>query len=103
MILLPWVQSIFLSVSVGFFCLILQEAIFMEKNTQHKTWDSLPDTLTAKQISEFLGISRRRIYELFQVHVDHGGIPNYEIGASKRVEKEDFIQWIKQLKDKKQA
>jgi hypothetical protein len=35
--------------------------------------------------------------------VEHGGIPNFEIGASKRVEKADFKQWIEQLKEKKQA
>ena len=73
-------------------------------NTQkYTTWESLPDTLTALHISQFLGISRRRVYELFQTHVEHGGIPNFEIGISKRVDKADFKQWIMQLKKKKQS
>lgn len=75
----------------------------MEGSKKYTTWERLPDTLTALHISEFLGISRRRVYELFQMHVEHGGIPNYEIGASKRVEKTDFKHWIKRLKEKKQT
>ncbi|KON83369.1 hypothetical protein AF331_17905 [Rossellomorea marisflavi] len=75
----------------------------MKETNTHTSWESLPDTLTAQQISEFLGISRKTVYELLKVHVEHGGIPNYEIGISKRVEKADFMQWIKQLKEKKQA
>lgn len=62
------------------------------------TWNSLPDTLTANQISQFLGISRRRVYELFQINVNHGGIPHFKIGASKRVDKDDFKKWIEQRK-----
>ncbi len=74
----------------------------MANTKKFTTWESLPDTLTALHISQFLGISRRRVYELFQTRVEHGGIPNFSIGTSKRVEKSDFIQWIIQLK-KKQA
>ncbi|MBT2644770.1 helix-turn-helix domain-containing protein [Bacillus sp. ISL-41] len=51
-------------------------------------------------ISQFLGISRRRVYELLQIRTDKGGIPHFRIGASKRVEKEDFRQWVTQLKEK---
>lgn len=75
----------------------------MENKKKFTTWESLPDTLTALHISQYLGISRRRVYELFQIHIEHGGIPNFEIGASKRVDKADFKQWIEQLKEKKQA
>lgn len=64
------------------------------ENNKSNYWNSLPDTLTALEISQFLKISRRRVYELFQIHVDAGGIPNYEIGASKRVDKNDFKDWI---------
>ena len=70
----------------------------MNKTKKYTTWDSLPDTLTASQISEFLCISRRRVYELFQIRVECGGIPNFSIGASKRVEKADFKWWIAQRK-----
>jgi excisionase family DNA binding protein len=72
----------------------------MENTKKHITLESLPDFLTAQQISELLGISRRRVYELFQIHVNNGGIPVLQIGASKRVEKNDFKQWIVELKKK---
>ena len=72
----------------------------MENTKKYTTWESLPDTLTAQQISQFLIISRRRVYELFKIHEDHGGIPNLKIGASKRVDKADFKQWITQRKEK---
>ncbi|RSK25684.1 DNA-binding protein [Bacillus sp. HMF5848] len=73
----------------------------MQHTHKYKTWDSLPDTLTAIHISQFLGISRRRVYELFQTHIDKGGIPNFEIGISKRVDKVDLKLWITQQKEKK--
>ncbi|AWE08890.1 DNA-binding protein [Lysinibacillus sp. 2017] len=70
------------------------------KNTKaYLTWESLPDILSAQHIALFLGISRRRIYELFQLNPADGGIPNFEIGASKRVLKSDLQTWIT---DKKQ-
>ncbi|MDQ0254137.1 excisionase family DNA binding protein [Evansella vedderi] len=75
----------------------------MKETKKHTTWESLPDTLTAQQICEFLGISRKTVYELFKVPVEQGGIPNFEIGNSIRVEKTDFKIWINQLKEKKQA
>ena len=56
--------------------------------------DQLPDILTAQNIADYLGISRRRVYELFQMTPEHGGIPNFDIGMSKRVRKEDFLRWI---------
>ena len=63
--------------------------------------DNLPEILTAQHIATYLGISRRRVYELFQTVPRHGGIPNFEIGASKRVEKKDFIKWIGDRKQEK--
>lgn len=66
----------------------------MSKGKKNKTLDELPETLTAQDIADYLKISRRRVYELFQVHVDHGGIPNFEVGISKRVLKEDLVKWI---------
>lgn len=65
---------------------------------QYSTWDSLPDTLTAMHISQFLQISRRRVYELFQISDEKGGIPHYSIGASKRVDKVDFKNWVSKRK-----
>ncbi|KQL57131.1 MULTISPECIES: helix-turn-helix domain-containing protein [Bacillaceae] len=71
----------------------------MDNTQKYTNWDLLPDTLTALHISHFLGISRRRVYELFQIQVQQGGIPNFQIGASKRVDKADFKQWITQRKE----
>jgi len=67
-----------------------------------KMFTELPEIMTAKDISSYLGISRRRVYELFQLHPDHGGIENFEIGMSKRVLKEDLIKWIGKQKKVKQ-
>jgi len=70
-------------------------------NTQSFTMESLPEILTAQHIASYLGISRRRVYELFQVFPDAGGIRNFDIGFSKRVDKKDFIRWIDERKQQK--
>lgn len=87
----------------GVFLLFLQEGTIVKITEEFTTWESLPEMLTAKHIAGVLGISRKRVYELMQIHVEHGGIPNFEIGISKRVEKADLKQWIKQKKEKKQG
>lgn len=63
--------------------------------------EHLPDILTAQNIADYLTISRRRVYELFKIHPEHGGIPNFDIGFSKRVDKKDFINWIEARKQEK--
>ena len=73
----------------------------MAKPTPLKAED-LPDILTARHIAEYLAISRRRVYELFQLSQEHGGIPNFAIGASKRAEKSDFLNWVEGRKTEKQ-
>lgn len=72
----------------------------MEK-IKHTSWESLPEILTAQIIASYLQISRRRVYELFQLHQEHGGIPNFQIGISKRVDKSDFKMWLTQRKAEK--
>lgn len=59
---------------------------------------ALPDILTAQHIASFLGISRKRVYELTDLKPEYGGIPTFTIGKSKRVEKRDFVEWIKRQK-----
>lgn len=76
--------------------------LFMTKKDKYTTWESLPDVLTAKHLSDYLSISRRRIYELFQISVEYGGIPNFEIGASKRVKNSDFKKWLSLRKQEKE-
>jgi len=63
--------------------------------------DEFPEVITAQHISDYLGISRGKIYTLFQISPASGGIPNFAIGASKRVEKKDFIKWIEARKGEK--
>lgn len=65
------------------------------------TLGELPEILTAQHIATYLGISRGKIYTLFQIKPVAGGIPSFNIGASKRVEKEDFVKWIEEQKSKK--
>lgn len=61
----------------------------------------MPEILTAQQIANYLSISRRRVYELFQTKPECGGIPNFEVGKSKRFYKYDFTQWIEnKIKEK---
>ncbi|MGG4344892.1 helix-turn-helix domain-containing protein [Paenibacillus lautus] len=60
--------------------------------------DMLTDILTAEHISKYLGVSRATIYELFKVNVEYGGIPNFKIGNSRRVDKKDLIRWIEDRK-----
>lgn len=64
--------------------------------------DSMPEILTAQSIADYLHISRRRVYELFKIHPSEGGIPNFDLGDSKRVDKYDFIAWLESLKSRKQ-
>ncbi|MCL6574290.1 MAG: helix-turn-helix domain-containing protein [Bacillus sp. (in: Bacteria)] len=67
----------------------------------YKTWDSLPEILVAQDISDFLFLSRRRVYELFNIPISEGGIPNFEVGNSKRADKSDFKKWIQERKEEK--
>lgn len=69
----------------------------MKSTKEYTTWESLPDIMTALHIAQFLGISRRRVYELFRLDVNQGGIPAFKIGASKRVNKDDFKAWVNTL------
>lgn len=60
--------------------------------------NKLPEILTAQNIADYLRISRRRVYELMQLDIKKGGLPGFSIGASKRVDKEDFFQWLEEQK-----
>lgn len=55
--------------------------------------DELPDVLVAEDIAKVERISRRRVYELFNLSEKNGGIANYPIGFSKRVDKADYLRW----------
>ncbi|MCM3783707.1 helix-turn-helix domain-containing protein [Neobacillus mesonae] len=65
-------------------------------------WDKFDDVLEAKDIAAILKISKRRVYELFQLSPEHGGIPNYNIGSMTiRADKEDVRRWTDNLKKNK--
>lgn len=71
--------------------------------SKYASINDLPDILTAQHIASFLQISRRRVYELFQLRSDNGGIINFDIGFSKRVDKKDFIFWMESKKRNKEV
>jgi excisionase family DNA binding protein len=72
-----------------------------EDNRRLKIED-LPEIMTAQDIASYLSISRRKVYELFQITVSAGGIKNFDIGFSKRVEKQDLINWVEARKLEKE-
>ncbi|MED3575785.1 helix-turn-helix domain-containing protein [Cytobacillus praedii] len=54
----------------------------------------LPSVLKAKDISQFLNVSIRFAYEI----MEHTDFPTIRIGRSKRVMKQDFLNWIDKQK-----
>lgn len=95
--------------------LLLQIAAYLQsQNEQHtvKTQvvteeanplDVYPAIMTAAHVSEYMHLSRRRVYELFQTDPSAGGIPCICVGGSKRVKKESFVRWIDSLEKSKQG
>ena len=63
-------------------------------------WDKMPDEMSAQNIADIFGIDRRRVYDLFDLPLEKGGIPNYSIGNSRRADKEDVKKWRDELKKK---
>lgn len=61
-------------------------------------FDELPDILSAQLIANYLGLSRSTVYSLLDVRPDSGGIPNFSIGNSRRVDKREFSVWLDQKK-----
>lgn len=60
----------------------------------------MPDEMSAQNIADIFGIDRRRVYDLFDLPLEKGGIPNYSIGNSRRADKEDVKKWRDELKKK---
>lgn len=46
--------------------------------------------LTAKDVQEFLRVSRATAYDL----MDRKGFPSFKVGRCKRVMEHDFLTWI---------
>ena len=55
-----------------------------------KTSDDLPATLSANDISRYLGISRANSYQL----MESTGFPTLRIGKRKLVQKDKFLIWV---------
>ncbi|NYB72523.1 helix-turn-helix domain-containing protein [Sedimentibacter hydroxybenzoicus DSM 7310] len=61
---------------------------------KHTKFNELPDILTADILSEFLSLSKRRVYELMDINPEYGGIKCLRIGRNKRVLKTDLEEWM---------
>ncbi|CAH0187462.1 MULTISPECIES: helix-turn-helix domain-containing protein [Peribacillus] len=57
----------------------------------------LPQVLTAKDIQSFLCVSKGKAYEIFK----QKDFPTLVIGGTKRVLKDDFLNWIEQQKGRR--
>lgn len=57
-------------------------------------FEDLSDVLKAEDISEFLGMSKNKVYELMRINPNAGGIPTLRIGRNVRVLKADLIEWL---------
>ncbi len=60
------------------------------KNNKFKSYDELPITLNANDISNILGISRGKSYDLLR----SSNFPTLMLGKRKVVLKNKFIEWI---------
>lgn len=56
--------------------------------------EEMPQIITAQNIADYLHLSRLTVYELFDLPPERGGIPNFRVGNSRRVVKEEFKKWI---------
>lgn len=62
-----------------------------------KNISSLPDILTVKDVQNFLNLSQTTAYRLFKSE----DFPSFSVRSSKRVTKEDFLNWLTQQKQAK--
>lgn len=62
----------------------------MLMHSSFKTKEDLPATLSATDISRYLGISKANSYQL----MDSKGFPILRIGKRKLVPKDKFLIWI---------
>ena len=60
------------------------------RESKYKSYQELPLTLTAPEVSEVLGISRAAAYELVRTQ----GFPHMKIGTRILVPRDKFLAWI---------
>lgn len=59
----------------------------------------LPPHLTAKQISEFTSLSKRKVYVLMSTNPEIGGIPSFKVGSkSVLADRDEFLEWWEKTK-----
>ncbi|MEK3875178.1 helix-turn-helix transcriptional regulator [Paenibacillus sp. FSL M7-0420] len=59
----------------------------------------LPPHLTAKQISEFTSLSKRKVYVLMSINPEIGGIPSFKVGPkSVLADRGEFLAWWEKTK-----
>ncbi len=66
-------------------------------NRTYKSFDELPLTLTAKEVSDVLGISLAGAYELTR----SDGFPAFKLGNRTIVHRDKFIKWLEDKCDGK--
>ena len=74
-------------------------------------FEELPDQLSAQHIADYLGKSRRWVYEMMKISPEVGGIPSYTLPSivgtgkclHKRVSKIDFGEWLQTLKSQQKG
>ncbi|WP_052092218.1 helix-turn-helix domain-containing protein [Paenibacillus sp. FSL H7-0357] len=60
--------------------------------------EELPPVLRAQDIADYLIMARNTVYDLYDMPIEFGGIPNMKIGNGRRTIKEDFILWLESKK-----
>jgi hypothetical protein len=73
------------------------EGLAMNK-LNNPTLGDLPEVLTAEDITQYLRINLRRVYDNLNLQPHAGGIPNFKMGKQKRIIKDDFVTWINKQK-----
>lgn len=70
----------------------------MPKRLKILVSQDLPDICTPQICADFLGISRGRIYEYCQLAPEANGLPSYQIGGSRKIDKKDLLEWKERQK-----
>lgn len=60
----------------------------------------LPNNLTPRNIHQFTNINLRSVYDLMNKSLDHGGIPAFRIGKSLYSDREEFLKWWDETKER---
>jgi hypothetical protein len=61
-------------------------------------FEDAPSLLAPQHMADLCGISRRRVYEFCLMPESAGGIKSFTIGKSRKIFKEDLINWLESQK-----